>query len=99
MRFFSSIKDIFITKKGYFILLILVSVISIALGIFAGINISGGIFDVDLSNIAYIQFLAGDTSFIAMVFKLCVSLFVFFFLIHLHGGLPGNAAEAEEPGL
>ena len=83
MRFFNSIRDTFVTKKGYFIFLIVVCIASIALGIFAGINISGGIFDIDLSNIAYIQFLTGDTSFISMVFKLCVSLFVFFFLIHL----------------
>ena len=66
MRFFNSIRDTFITKKGYFVFLIMVCVVSIALGIFAGINISGGILVVDLSNIAYIQFLTGDTSFISM---------------------------------
>ena len=82
MRFFNSFKYTFLTKKGYFIFL-LVSNLSITLGILAGINISGGVLSVDLSNIAYIQFLTGETSFVSMLFKLVVSLFTFFFLIHL----------------
>jgi len=83
MKIFNSITDIIRTKKGYFIFLIILSILSITLGIFAGINISGGILVVDLTNIAYIQFLTDETSFVAMIFKLCVSLLTFFFLIHI----------------
>lgn len=83
MRFFNSIFDTLRLKKGYFFFLIILTILSITLGVFAGINISGGILVVDLTNIAYIQFLTGETSFVPMIFKLIFSLFVFFFLIHL----------------
>ena len=83
MRFFNSIAESIRTKKGFFIFLLMLTLVSISLGVFAGINLSGGILSVDLTNIAYIQFLTGETSFVPMMFKLCVSLFAFFFLIHM----------------
>lgn len=83
MRNLNSIFDTIKLKKGYFTFLIILTILAISLGVFAGINISGGILVVDLTNIAYIQFLTGDTGFAPMIFKLLFSLFVFFFLIHL----------------
>ncbi len=83
MRNLNSIFDTIKLKRGYFTFLIILTILSISLGVFAGINISGGILVVDLTNIAYIQFLTGDCGFAPMIFKLLFSLFVFFFLIHL----------------
>lgn len=81
MNIFSSICDTFRLKRGYFIFLLCLTLTSIILGIFAGINISGGILVVDLSNIAYIQFLTNSCSFVPMIFKLVFSLIVFAMLI------------------
>ena len=83
IRIINSIFDTIRIKRGYFLFLLILTILSFALGVFAGINISGGILVVDLTNIAYIQFLTGDTSFAPMIFKLLFSLFVFFFLIHI----------------
>lgn len=65
-------------RKGYFLLLIIFSVVAIALGVIAAVNFGGGVFSIDLSNIAYIKFLKGSCSFISMMFGLLLSLFVFF---------------------
>lgn len=83
MRSLNSIFDTIKLKRGYFTFLIILTILAISLGVFAGINISGGILVVDLTNIAYIQFLTGDCGFAPMIFKLWFSLFVFFFLIYL----------------
>ena len=80
---FFSIGELFRIKKGYFFFLILITIGAIILGIFAGINFSGGVLVIDLSNIAYIEFLKGDSSFISMIFKLLLSLLIFFLIIHL----------------
>ena len=69
-------------KKGYFIFLVIFSLIAIVLGIVASINFGGGVFAVDLSNIAYIRFLQGG-GFMSMVFGLMLSLLVFFIAIIL----------------
>lgn len=65
-------------KKGYFVLLILFSLVAIVLGVIAAINFGGGVFSIDLSNIAYIRFLKGDCGFMSMLFGLILSLVVFF---------------------
>lgn len=83
MNIFNSIAETIKTKRGYFCFLITLTICSIILGILAGVNISGGILVVDLSNIAYIQFLTGNCGFMPMIFKLGFSVFIFFALIHL----------------
>lgn len=83
MNIFSSICETIRIKRGYFTFLLCVTLISIILGVFAGINISGGILVVDLSNIAYIQFLTGNCSFVPMIFKLMFSLIIFALLIYI----------------
>ena len=75
--------DLIRTKKTFFLILILVSITAIILGIFAGINFSGGVLVIDLSNIAYIQFLKNECGFVSMIFKLLLSLFIFFAIIYL----------------
>jgi len=83
MKVFSSFFDSIKQKRGYFTFLLILTLTSIVLGVYAGINVSGGILVVDLTNISYIQFLTGETSFVSMIFKLMVSLFTFFILIHV----------------
>lgn len=80
---FFNISELFRLKRGYFFFLIILTLGAIVLGIFAGINFSGGILVIDLSNIAYIEFLKGDSSFVSMIFKLLLSLLIFFLIIHI----------------
>ena len=75
---FGGLIDCVKRKKGYFVLLILFSLVAIVLGVIAAINFGGGVFSIDLSNIAYIRFLKGDCGFMSMVFGMILSLLVFF---------------------
>ena len=77
-KFFYGLLECFKRKKGYFIFLILLSLFAIVLGVVAAINFGGGVFAVDLSNIAYIRFLKGESGFMSMFFGLFLSLFMFF---------------------
>ena len=63
-------------KRALLIFLILLTVVLIVLGVVASINFSGGVLVVDLSNIAYIQFLKDECSFGSLMFKLLLSLFL-----------------------
>ena len=77
-NFLSGLFDCVKRKKGYFIILILFSLLAIILGVIAAIKFGGGVFAVDLSNIAYIRFLKGDCGFMSMFLGLILSLLVFF---------------------
>ena len=79
--FISGLFDCVKRKKGYFIILVLLSLISLVLGVVAAINFGGDVFAVDLSNIAYIQFLKKESGFMSMVIGLFLSLLVFFFVV------------------
>ena len=68
-------------KRGYFVILLLLSILAIILGVVAAVNFGGGVFAVDLSNIAYIKFLKKDCGFMSMLFGLILSLMVFFLVI------------------
>lgn len=80
---FFNMFNCFRTKKGYFILLILTTILAIVLGVYAGVSFGGGVFAVDLGNIAYVKFLQNNTSLFGMIFSLIFSLFIFFALILL----------------
>lgn len=84
----NSIQNVIRQKKGLLIFLILFSIFLIVLGVIASINFSGGVLVVDLSNIAYIQFLKDDCSFFSLMFKLFLSLFIFMLIICLCGIKP-----------
>lgn len=84
----SSIQNSFRQKKGLLIFLILFSLFLIVLGVIASINFSGGVLVVDLSNIAYIQFLKDECSFFSFFFKLFLSLFIFMLIICVSGMKP-----------
>ena len=81
--FFGGMFDCIKRKRGYFLILILLSIVAVVLGVVAAVNFGGGIFDIDLSNIAYMRFLKGDSGFVSMIFGLMLSLMVFFFVILL----------------
>ena len=81
--FFNGLFDCVKRKKGYFIILILLSLLAIILGVVAAINFGGGAFAVDLSNIAYIRFLKKDVGFMSMVIGLILSMLVFFVVVVL----------------
>ena len=68
-------------KKGLFLLILILTIITIMLAIIAGINFGEGIFTVDLSNICYIQFLKGDCGWFGLLFGLIFSLTIFVLLI------------------
>lgn len=79
--FFNGLFDCVKRKKGYFVILVILSLIAIILGVIAAVNFGGGAFAVDLSNIAYIRFLKKDCGFVSMMFGLILSLLVFFVVI------------------
>lgn len=65
-------------RKGYFLFLLLLSVLAVVLGIIGAINLSET--SIDLSNISYIRFLKGG-SYGSMIFSLLLSLTIFFLAI------------------
>ena len=72
-------------KKGLFIFLLLLTIVLVVLGVVAAINFSGGVLVVDLSNIAHIQFLKEECSFVSCLFRLMLSLLIFMLVICLCG--------------
>ena len=82
-RIFGGLFECVKRKKGYFVFLLLLSVLAIVLGVIAAVNFSGETFTIDLSHIAYIKFLGGHCGFASMIFGLILSLLVFFIVILL----------------
>lgn len=78
---FSSLFYCIKIKKGYFLLLCIITILAIVLGVYAGISFTDGVFAVDLGNIAYIKFLQDESGLFSMIFGLSFSLFIFFALI------------------
>ncbi len=68
-------------KKGYFIFLILLTILAVILGVFASINFSKGFLTIDLGNISYIKFLKGDMGMVSMIFSTLLSLLIFYFIV------------------
>lgn len=62
-------------------MLMLLSVVAVVLGVIAAVNFGGGVFTIDLSNIAYIKFLQGNCGFVSMIFGLVLSVLVFLVII------------------
>ena len=72
-------------KKAMLIFVLSITILAIILAIVSAINIPTDIYELDLSNIAYIQFLAGDCGFVSMLIKLMLSLSIFILLIVICG--------------
>lgn len=78
-NFFRTIFDNFKRRKFYFVFLLILSFVAIALGVIAAINFDSNL-TIDLSHIAYIRFLKGG-GFGSLMFGLFLSICVFFFAI------------------
>lgn len=73
--FFGDLFNCIKLKKGYFVLLILLSIVMIILGVVACINLDNSL-TIDLSNISYMKFLKGG-GFGSMMFSLFLALSIF----------------------
>lgn len=82
-NFFSSLFDNIKQKKVWFTILVLLTIAAIVLGVFAGVNFSGGALSINLNNIAYIQYLRGETGIVSLIFKMLIAQILFFAIIFL----------------
>lgn len=79
----SSIFDCIKLKKGYFIILLLLTVVAIALAVFGAMSINGGSITLSLGNMVYIKYLNGSSGMMSMLFRLIFSLSLFFFFVFI----------------
>ena len=68
-------------KKGYFITLIVLSVLAIIMAVVSAIQLNGSILPIDLSNIVFVRFLRGDCGFIFLVVGSVLNLALFYLAI------------------
>lgn len=78
--YFCGMFDCIKRKKGYFFVLLILSLLAIILGVIAAINFDSAL-TIDLDHIAYIKFLQGGASFLSMTMGLILSILIFFLLI------------------
>ena len=67
------------------ILLGLLTVLAVVLGVIFALNKPSDVYEVNLSEIAYIKFLAGKSGLMSMMFKMWLSLLIFLILIFVCG--------------
>ncbi|MGN0788132.1 MAG: hypothetical protein ACI4L6_03655 [Candidatus Onthoplasma sp.] len=79
----SSIFDCIKLKKGYFIILLLLTGVAIALAVFGAMSINGGSITLSLGNMVYIKYLNGSSGMMSMLFRLIFSLSLFFFFVFI----------------
>lgn len=82
-KFFSNLFESVRLKKGYFIALILLSLVVIILAVVSAIQLNGSILPIDLSNITFIRFLRGECGFLFLVTGCILNLIVFYLAIVL----------------
>ncbi len=80
---FSSLFDCVRKKTALFILLCITTIAIIVLAVFSAISFNGGVLPIDLSNIAYMKFLMGDSGFAMLIFGNLLSLGLIYGLIIL----------------
>lgn len=80
MAIFGQFLNILKEHKTIVIVLLALNLGAIVLAVFAAINFSGNIVPINLNNIAYIEYLKGNYSFVSLLFA---SLFVAFLFISL----------------
>ena len=81
MNIFRSVFDSIRARKGFFILLIISSIIMIVLGVISAINFDGGVLVIDLNNITYIKFLKDDCGFAFLIFGSLINIIIFYIII------------------
>ena len=70
-------------KKVLFTFLIILSLIAAVLATVSAVNLSGSVLPLDLSNIAFIKFLKGETGFAFLLTGTLVNLLLFYGIIFL----------------
>lgn len=83
MQIFSCFGETIKKKKSLFVVLLLLTILVIVLAVFSAININNGIFNIDLSNIAYIKFLQGKAGLPAFIFNCIMSIGIVYAIILL----------------
>ncbi len=91
MQLFDCLKQTVRRKKALFVILLLLTVLTIILAIFAAININNGIFDIDLSNVPYIKFLRGSGGLPVFIFNCFVTIGIIYAVIILTFAKPYTA--------
>ena len=84
-NFVVKIKSSLRQYKILLILLALVTVLAIVLGVIFALNTPSDVYEVNLSEIAYIKFLSGKSGLMSMMFKMWLSLLIFLILIIVCG--------------
>lgn len=79
----SSIFDCIKLKKGYFVILLLLTIFAIVLAVFGAMSINGGSITLSLGNMVYIKYLNGSSGMMSMLFRLIFSLSLFFFFVFI----------------
>ena len=83
VNIFNSIIYSIKAKKVLFTFLIILSVIVGVLAVVSAVNLSGSLLPLDLSNIAFIKYLRGDTGFAFLLTGTLVNLLLFYIIIFL----------------
>ncbi len=80
---FSSLFDCIRKKTALFVILCLLSITVIVLAVFSAISFNGGVLPINLSNIAYVKFLKGETGFAMLIFGTLISIGITYALVIL----------------
>ena len=75
-------------KKGFFIFLLIATILVMILGGFAAVNFSGSIATINLGNISYVEFLKNQCGLVPLIFKMFFSILIFYFAILICGCKP-----------
>ncbi len=70
-------------QTGFFIFLIIMTILAIVFGVIAAINFDGAIVTIDLANIVYIKFLKGSCGVAYFMFGSILAIAVYFIVIIL----------------
>ena len=82
MQLIERLKESIRRKKALFIILIILSLICVVLAVISAINLNGGIFNINLDNVPYINFLRGRIGFATFIFN-CIMVVGFIYLVIL----------------
>lgn len=80
-NFIGKIKSNLRQYRILLIVLVLLTVLAIVLGVIFALNKPSDVYEVNLSDIAYIKFLSGKSGLMSMMFKMWLSLLIFLILI------------------
>ncbi len=68
-------------RTGFFVLLVVLTLVVIVLGVIGAINFDGAVVSIDLTNIVYIKFLQGECGVVFFIFGSILSIAVFYAVV------------------